>query len=95
MWLMLQNQTPSDYVVGSGELRSVKDILDIAFSYVGLDWRGHIVINQKHFRKVEYRSPCADPGLIMRELGWKNTIDFENLIRNMVDNDLLEANNAN
>jgi GDPmannose 4,6-dehydratase len=95
MWLMLQNQKPSDYVVGSGELRSAKDILDIAFSYVGLDWRSYVVINQKHFRKVEYRSPCADSELIKQELGWKNTIAFEDLIRNMVDNDLLEAVNAN
>lgn len=95
MWLMMQNHTPRDYVVGSGELRSAKEILDIAFSHVGLDWKDFVVIDKNLFRKVEYRSPCANPYLIKKELGWGLSLDFERLIRNMVDNDLLEATNEN
>jgi len=95
MWLMLQNTIPRDYVVGSGELRSAKDILDCAFSYVGLDWKNFVVINKKLFRKVEYKSPCANPNLIKNELGWSISIGFEELIKNMVENDLQEAFNAN
>jgi GDPmannose 4,6-dehydratase len=95
MWLMTQNSAPRDYVVGSGELRSAKDILDIAFSYVDLDWKDFVVINKNLFRRVEYKSPCADPLLIKQELGWNITVGFHELIQNMVKNDLLEAGNAN
>jgi GDPmannose 4,6-dehydratase len=95
MWLMTQNSSPRDYVVGSGELRSAKDILDIAFSYVGLDWRNFVVINKNLFRKVEYKSPCANPALIRHELGWNVSVGFEELIQKMVKNDLLEAGHAN
>ncbi len=91
MWLMMQNGIPCDYVVGSGELRSAKDILDVAFSHVDLDWKDFVVINKKLFRRIEYKSPCANPALIRQELNWNISIGFEELIQKMVTNDLLEA----
>ncbi len=95
MWLMLQNSIPRDYVIGSGELRSAKDILDVAFSYVGLDWKDFLVINKNLFRKIEYKNTCANPSLIRRELNWSLSVGFEEMIQNMVRHDLLEATHAN
>ena len=95
MWLMMQTDIPSDYVVGSGELRSAEDILNVAFSYVDLDWKDYIVINKNLFRKIEYKSPCANPALIRQELNWNVSMGFDELIQSMVKSDLLKAAHEN
>jgi GDPmannose 4,6-dehydratase len=88
MWLMLQASEPKDYVIGSGELHTIRDILDIAFDSVGLDWREFVVSDDKFFRKIEYDNLCADSSKARVELNWKSTLTFEEMIADMVCSDL-------
>ena len=88
MWLMLQTNQPKDYVVGSGLLHTVKELLDIAFNEVNLNWKEYIEIDTSLIRNVEYKAPCANSSKIYGELGWKAKVEFEDLIRSMVLNDI-------
>ena len=88
MWLMLQADKPDDYVIGTGEIHSVKDILDIAFKEVGLDWKKYVVINKEFFRKEGDIPMVADISKIKNKLKWQPKISFEELIKMMVQNDL-------
>jgi GDPmannose 4,6-dehydratase len=90
MWLMLQQQKPEDYVIGTGVARSVQDFVEAAFGYAGLDWREHVVIDPKFYRPAEVDLLLADPGKARRELGWEPTVDFAGLVAMMVDADLAE-----
>ena len=88
MWLMLQRETPDDYVVATGETHSVREFLEEAFSYVGLDWREHVVVDPKYFRPAEVDLLLGDPGKARSVLGWRPTVSFVELVRLMVDADL-------
>lgn len=88
MWLMLQAEKPDDYVIGSGEIHSIKDILDIAFREVGLDWENYIVINREFFRKEGDVSMVADISKIKNKLGWQPKVKFEDLIKMMIKEDI-------
>lgn len=88
MYLMLSADEPNDYVLASGKLHSVSDILDIAFDHVGLDWHDYVQINDSFKRPSEGLPLCGDPGKAVRELGWRPKMDFESMIRMMVDKDL-------
>lgn len=95
MWLMLQQDISKDYVIGSGELHSIKELLQIAFGYVGLDWRDYVVSDSSLLRKVEYVNLCADASKARNELGWIPRIGFRELIEQMVkeDSKLVEDEN--
>ena len=88
MWRMLQPPTPQDYVVGSGETHSVREVVELAFSHVGLDWREHVVTDSKFYRPAEVDLLLADPGKARRELGWVPRMGFAELVTTMVDADL-------
>jgi GDPmannose 4,6-dehydratase len=88
MWRMLQQPTPQDYVVGTGETHSVQELVQIAFSHVGLDWREHVVSDPKYYRPAEVDLLQADPQKARRELGWKPRVGFAELVAMMVDADL-------
>jgi GDPmannose 4,6-dehydratase len=88
MWRMLQQPTPQDYVVGTGETHSVQELVEIAFSHVGLDWREHVVSDPKYYRPAEVDLLQADPQKARRELGWKPRVGFAELVAMMVDADL-------
>ena len=88
MWRMLQQETPTDYVIGSGETHSVEDLVRVAFERVGLDWRTHVVVDPRFYRPAEVDLLLADPGKATRELGWTPTVSFEQLVHMMVDADL-------
>ena len=88
MWLMLQADKPDDYVIGTGEIHSVKDILNIAFKEVELDWRDYVVISRDFFRKEENAPMVADISKIKKELKWQPKTSFEELIKIMVESDL-------
>ena len=88
MWLMLQQDEPLDFVIGTGEAHSVRDFLDEAFGYVGLDWRDHVRIDPRYFRPTEVDYLLADAGQARRLLGWEPRIRFQDLVRIMVDADL-------
>jgi GDPmannose 4,6-dehydratase len=88
MWLMLQAEEPNDYVIGSGKLHSIRDLLQIAFGYVGLDWRDFVVKDESLIRKIEYVNLCADPKRVKEELCWNPRVSFRDLIIKMVKEDL-------
>jgi GDPmannose 4,6-dehydratase len=88
MWLMLQQYTPKDYVIGTNTAYSVEDACRIAFKHVGLDWKEHVVSDKRLFRPTEIKELKGDYSLAEQELGWKPKTSFEDLIKLMVDDDL-------
>jgi len=88
MWLMLQQDEPDDYVVGTEETHSVRELCEVAFSYVGLDYRDYVVQDERFFRPAEVDLLVADASKAHRLLGWEPTVTFEELIHMMVDADL-------
>lgn len=87
MWLMLQQDKPDDYVIATGETYSVKDFLEEAFSYVGLDWKKYVEISEKYFRPAEVELLIGDASKAKEKLGWKPKVDFKGLVKMMVDSD--------
>ena len=88
MWLMLQQDVPGDYVIGTGESHTVREFAEAAFSYAGLDWREHIRIDPRYYRPAEVAALCADASRACRELGWEPRTGFRDLVTMMVDADL-------
>jgi GDPmannose 4,6-dehydratase len=91
MWLMLQQQEPDDYVIATGETHSVREFLDEAFSYAGLDWRKHLKIDDRYYRPAEVDLLIGDAAKANRKLGWSAKTKFKELVRLMVDADLEAA----
>lgn len=88
MWMMLQRKTPKDYIVATGKTYTVRQFVEYAFKYVGLDWKKHVVIDPKFFRPAEVHVLRGDASEIRRELKWKPKVDLYGLIEMMVDADL-------
>jgi GDPmannose 4,6-dehydratase len=88
MWLMLQQPEPDDYVIATGVTHSVKELCELAFGYLGLDWRDYVVVDQKLFRPADVDFLVGDFSKARRVLGWEPTITFEELIKMMIDADL-------
>jgi GDPmannose 4,6-dehydratase len=88
MWRMLQTGTPTDYVIGTGQTHSVRELVDTAFSHVGLDWTKYVVSDPAFMRPAEVDVLLADPRRAKDELGWAPTVDFDGLVTMMVDADL-------
>ncbi len=88
MWRMLQPEQPSDFVIGTGQTHSVGDLVRVAFEHVGLEWQRHVVVDPRFYRPAEVDLLLADPRKAERELGWRPSVSFEQLVRMMVDADL-------
>jgi GDPmannose 4,6-dehydratase len=88
MWLMLQQETPDDYVIATGETHSVSEFLEEAFSHAGLRWQDHVVVDPKYFRPAEVDLLQGDATKAREKLGWKPRVSFRELVRQMVDADL-------
>jgi len=88
MWLMLQQPQPDDFVIATGVTHSVKELLEIAFSYAGLDWRKHVEIDPTLVRPAEPDPLCGDAGKARRVLGWSPSVTFQQLIEMMVQAEL-------
>jgi GDPmannose 4,6-dehydratase len=88
MWLMLQQEKPDDYVIATGETHSVREFLEEAFSYAGLDWRAHVVTDPKYLRPAEVDLLLGDPAKARAALGWRPRVAFKELVRLMVDADM-------
>jgi GDPmannose 4,6-dehydratase len=88
MWLMLQRDQPDDYVVATGENHSVREFLEEAFSYAGLDWQEYVKVDPKYFRPAEVDLLLGDPAKARKVLGWKTRVGFRELVRLMVDADM-------
>jgi GDPmannose 4,6-dehydratase len=91
MWLMLQHPEPDDYVVATGEAYSVRDVLNGAFGYAGLDWEKHVRIDPRYFRPTEVDHLQGDASKARSILGWKPRVSFTELVHMMVDHDLALA----
>lgn len=91
MWLMLQQEEPGDYVIGTGESYSVREFVEAAFGHAGLDWQEHVVIDPRYFRPAEVDHLRADPSRANRCLGWQPSVTFREIVRIMVDADLAEV----
>ncbi|MBC7256638.1 MAG: GDP-mannose 4,6-dehydratase, partial [Chloroflexi bacterium] len=90
MWLMLQQDHPEDYVVATGVQHSVRDLLECAFGYLGLDYRDYVVIDPRFLRPADVFELVGDASKARRQLGWKPEVTFEELIQMMVEHDLRE-----
>jgi GDPmannose 4,6-dehydratase len=86
-WRMLQQEEPDDYVLATGETHSVRDCLDEAFGYAGLDWHDHVVEDPRYVRPAEGDLLIGDASKAKEKLGWEPTVRFRELIRMMVDAD--------
>jgi GDPmannose 4,6-dehydratase len=88
MWLMLQQDVPGDYAIGTGESHTVREFAEAAFAHAGLDWRDHVRIDPRYYRPAEVAALCADASRARRELGWEPRTGFRDLVTMMVDADL-------
>ena len=88
MWLMLQQDSPDDYVVATGEAHSVKDLVEVAFGHVGLDWRKHVGVDPRFLRPAEVDYLIGDPSKARKKLGWEPSVTFKGLVTMMVDADI-------
>jgi len=88
MWRMLQQPEPRDYVIGTGETHSVKELVEVAFGHLGLDWTKYVRTDERFVRPAEVDILLADPRRAHAELGWKPQVSFEALVKMMVDADM-------
>jgi GDPmannose 4,6-dehydratase len=91
MWRMLQHDRPDDFVVATGEMHSVEEFVDAAFSLVGRDWHDFVEVDQRYFRPTEVDELCGDASKIASELDWRPKTRFSDLVRIMLEADLAEA----
>ena len=95
MWMMLQQETPADFVIGTGETHSVREFCKIAFEYVGLDYHDFVIQDPKFFRPAEVDLLISDPSKAHKVLGWKPSVNFRELVEMMVKADLEQISIAN
>ena len=88
MWLMLQQDSPDDYVVATGESHSVREFLDLASGFAGVKWKSHVETDPRYFRPTEVDFLQGDATKARQTLGWKPEISFEELVRSMVESDM-------
>lgn len=88
IWLMLQHETPEEFVVGTGKSHSVREFCELAFRHVGLNYEDYVVYDERFYRPAEVDLLLSDPKKALKVLGWKPEVDFENLVTMMVDADL-------
>ena len=88
MWLMLQQDQPDDYVVGTGETHAVREFCEVAFGHLGLNYQDHVVQDPRFYRPAEVDLLVSDPSKARQKLGWAPKVGFEELVRMMVDSDL-------
>ena len=88
MWLMLQRDAADDYVIATGKSHSVQELVEVAFSHAGLDWRPHVRTDPAYIRPAEVDHLIGNPAKAAQDLGWRPSVDFEGLVRMMVDADI-------
>jgi GDPmannose 4,6-dehydratase len=90
MWAMLQQPTPDDFVIATGETHTVRELCQIAFARVGLDWDKYVVVDPSHVRPAEVDLLIGDASKARRVLGWRQKVSFRELVEMMVDADLAD-----
>jgi GDPmannose 4,6-dehydratase len=88
MWLMLQQDKPDDYIIATGETHSVREFLEEAFKYAGLDWKKYVEIDKRYFRPLEVELLQGDASKARKKLNWEPKVKFKELVRMMVDADI-------
>jgi len=88
MWAMLQQDTPDDYVIATGETHTVKEFVELAFKQAGLNWQDHVVIDKELYRPAEVNVLMGDFAKAKAKLGWQPSVKFEELVKMMVDSDV-------
>ena len=88
MWMILQQKEPDDFVICSGKTHSVRELAELAFSHVGLDWNDYVVVDPEFYRPAEVHLLVGDCSKARKQLGWEPKVSFEELVRMMVDADL-------
>jgi len=88
MWLMLQQDHPDNYVIGTGESHSVREFCEIAFSHADLDYKEYVVMDEKFYRPAEVDLLISDPSKARAQLKWEPSVSFKELVKMMVDSDL-------
>jgi GDPmannose 4,6-dehydratase len=88
MWQMLQQDAPDDYVIATGEMHSVRELVDVAFGMVGLDWNDHVEVDPRYFRPTEVEQLLGDASKARRIMGWEPQTRFHDLVRIMLAHDL-------
>lgn len=94
MWLMLQQAKPDDYVVATGRTHSVRDLVQVAFDHVGLEWEKYVKVDPAFIRPAEVDLLVGNPGKAKKALGWEPTVTFEQMIKMMVDADIARLSSA-
>jgi len=93
-WLMLQQNKPEDFVIGTGETHTVKEFLTMAFAHVGIkNWQHYVELDRRYYRPTEVDKLLANPAKAKKLLGWKPHIKFKELVRIMVEADIDELKN--
>ncbi|WP_319586138.1 GDP-mannose 4,6-dehydratase [uncultured Desulfobulbus sp.] len=93
MWMMLQHDTPDDYVVATGKSHTVKELVELAFKILDMDWKEYVEIDPRYYRPAEVDYLKGDYSKVRETLGWEPKVSFEELIKMMVENDLEIAHN--
>ncbi len=88
MWLMLQQDQPDDYVIGTGEAHTVREFVELAFAHAGLDWKEYVEVDPRYFRPAEVDFLCADLAKAKAKLRWEPSVTFQQLVAIMVESDL-------
>lgn len=91
MWLMLQQDTPEDYVIATGETHTVQEFVEVAFRHVDLDWQDYVIIDEKLYRPAEIHELRGDASKARRQLGWTPTFTFRDLVHMMVDEEMVSV----
>jgi len=91
MWLMLQQEAPDDFVIATGETHRVRELVEVAFGHVDLDWKDHVREDPRLLRPADVDLLVGDPSKARKELGWEPKVSFDQLIRMMVDSDLAQV----
>ena len=95
MWLMLQQDQPGDYIIATGEAHSLREFVELAFSYAGLDWREHVDIDEALYRPSEIDVIYGNPAKAKAKIGWEYNLPFENLIKWLVEEELKHGAEVN
>jgi GDPmannose 4,6-dehydratase len=94
MWLMLQQDTPEDYVVATGETHAVRELVELAFEHAGLDWQQYVKVDERFIRPAEVDLLIGNPAKAKARLGWTPTVNFSGLVKMMVEADIARLSNA-
>jgi GDPmannose 4,6-dehydratase len=94
MWLMLQQDEPSDFIIATGETHTVREFCELAFAHAGLDWERSVVVDPAFMRPVDADTLCGDPSRARELLGWRPKVGFAGLVAMMVDADLERVSRA-